>query len=77
MKLETWLFFVLLQVHMQRDIYYSSAHKGAAYKEVHIYGIFNSAVTVLQTLIIALGLGIWGAINLLEGYGNDNRATRS
>ena len=38
---------------------------------------FNSAVTVLQTLIIALGLGIWGAINLLEGYGNDNRATRS
>ena len=35
---------------------------------------FNSAVTVLQTLIIALGagLGIWGAINLLGGYGNDN-----
>ena len=40
---------------------------------------FNSAVEVLQTLVIALGagLGIWGAINLLEGYGNDNRATRS
>ena len=40
---------------------------------------FNSAVGVLQTLVIALGagLGIWGAINLLEGYGNDNRATRS
>ena len=55
------------------------SHKGASYKEVHIYGIFNSAVTVLQTLVIALGasLGIWGAINLLEGYGNDNRATRS
>ena len=34
---------------------------------------FNSAVGVLQTLVIALGagLGIWGAINLLEGYGND------
>ena len=31
-------------------------------------------VGVLQTLVIALGagLGIWGAINLLEGYGNDN-----
>ena len=30
---------------------------------------FNSAVGVLQTLVIALGagLGIWGAINLLEG----------
>ena len=40
---------------------------------------FNSAVDVLQTLVIALGasLGIWGVINLLEGYGNDNRATRS
>ncbi len=35
---------------------------------------FNSAVEVLQTLVIALGagLGIWGGINLMEGYGNDN-----
>ena len=35
---------------------------------------FNSAVDVLQTLVIALGagLGIWRVINLLEGYGNDN-----
>ena len=35
---------------------------------------FNSAVTVLQTLVIALdaGLGIWGGINMLDGYGNDN-----
>ena len=35
---------------------------------------FNSAVGVLPTLVVALGagLGIWGAINLLEGYGNDN-----
>ena len=31
---------------------------------------FNSAVDVLQTLVTALGggLGIWGVINLLEGY---------
>ena len=35
---------------------------------------FNSAVGVLQTLVIALGAGldIWGAIHLLVGYGNDN-----
>lgn len=35
---------------------------------------FNNVVTVLQTLVIALGAGlvIWGAINPLEGYGNDN-----
>ena len=40
---------------------------------------FNSAVTVLQTLVIALGAGrgIWGAINLLEGYGNDNPGAKS
>jgi hypothetical protein len=32
---------------------------------------FSSAVTVLQTLVIAIGagLGIWGVVNLLEGYG--------
>lgn len=35
---------------------------------------FKSAIEVLQTLVIALGagLGVWGVINLLEGYGNDN-----
>ena len=34
-----------------------------------IMAFFNSAIGVLQTLVIALGagLGIWGAINLLEG----------
>ena len=31
---------------------------------------FNSVIEVLQTLVV--GLGVWGAINLLEGYGNDN-----
>ena len=40
---------------------------------------FNSAVGVLLTLVIALGagLGIWGAINLMEGYGNDNPGAKS
>ena len=35
---------------------------------------FNAAVESLETLVIALGagLGIWGVVNLLEGYGNDN-----
>ena len=42
-------------------------------------GFFSSTVEVLQTLVTAIGagLGIWGLVNLLEGYGNDNRATRS
>ena len=42
-------------------------------------GFFSSSITILQTLVTAIGagLGVWGVINLLEGYGNDNRATRS
>ena len=40
---------------------------------------FKSAIEVLQTLVIALGagLGVWGGINLLEGYGQDNPASKS
>ena len=40
---------------------------------------FTAAIDTLKVLVIALGagLGVWGVINLLEGYGNDNRATRS
>ena len=40
---------------------------------------FSSAIDTLQTLVVALGGGlcVWGGINLLEGYGSDNRATRS
>ena len=32
-------------------------------------GFFNSVIGVLQTLVIVLGagLGIWGAINMMEG----------
>lgn len=40
---------------------------------------FTSAIGVLQTLVIALGAGlaIWGVINLMEGYGNDNPGAKS
>lgn len=40
---------------------------------------FTSAISTLQTLVIALGagLGVWGAVNLLEGYGNDNPGAKS
>ena len=50
-----------------------SGSRTAAEKEKFM-AFFNSAVGVLQTLVIALGagLGIWGVINLMEGYGNDN-----
>ena len=40
---------------------------------------FNSAVTTLQTIVVGLGgaLCVWGVINLLEGYGNDNPGAKS
>ena len=46
---------------------------------LNLWNFFNSAVDVLQTLVVALGagLGIWGGINLMEGYGNDNPGAKS
>ena len=40
---------------------------------------FSSAIDTLQTLVIALGagLGVWGVVNLLEGYGSDNAAANA
>jgi len=40
---------------------------------------FTDAVALLQTLVVALGagLGIWGIVNLLEGYGSDNPGAKS
>lgn len=44
-----------------------------------IMAFFTSAITILQTLVVALGAGlaVWGVINLLEGYGNDNPGAKS
>ena len=40
---------------------------------------FQSAITTLQTLVIALGagLGVWGGINVMEIYGNENPGAKS
>ena len=47
-------------------------------KEVFMQ-FFTSAITTLQTLVVALGagLGVWGVVNLLEGYGSDNPGSKS
>ena len=40
---------------------------------------FTSAITGLKTVVTAIGagIGVWGVINLLEGYGNDNPGAKS
>lgn len=40
---------------------------------------FIQGVDVLEKLVILIGagLGVWGAVNLLEGYGNDNPGAKS
>ena len=47
-----------------------------SYTHLDVYKrqFFNSAGDVLKTLVVALGagLGVWGAVNLMEGYGGDN-----
>ena len=48
-------------------------------KEDNFMAFFASAIDTLKILVIALGagLGAWGVINLLEGYGNDNPGAKS
>ena len=40
---------------------------------------FNEAINTLSILVVAIGagLGVWGVVNLLEGYGNDNPGAKS
>ena len=40
---------------------------------------FSSAVTSLSTVVVAIGagVGVWGIINLMEGYGGDNPASNA
>ena len=40
---------------------------------------FASAISTLQSVVLAIGagIGVWGIINLLEGYGNDNPGAKS
>ena len=40
---------------------------------------FTTSVSTMSTLVTALGggLGVWGVINLMEGYGQDNPASKS
>ncbi len=47
--------------------------------EVDTSSFINTAGTVLKSVICLIGGGvaIWGVVNLLEGYGNDNPGAKS
>lgn len=75
--METHLLIAFRPIHRCNGGLFSTQNQSktiSKFKEDLFMAFFASAVGVLQTLVIALGagLGIWGAINLLEGYGNDN-----
>ena len=42
-------------------------------------GFFATSVTGLKIVVTAIGagVGVWGVINLLEGYGNDNPGAKT
>lgn len=47
--------------------------------EVNSADFIDKAGTVLKSVIclIGAGVGVWGVVNLLEGYGNDNAGAKS
>ena len=71
----------LLFYHIGQIIYISKLFlfKNLRKKEVVRMGFFTTAVTGLKTVVTAIGAGVavWGVINLLEGYGNDNPGAKS
>ena len=51
----------------------------AATGEVDTSSFISTACTVLKSVIclIGAGVGVWGVVNLLEGYGNDNPGAKA
>ena len=49
------------------------------FKEDFIMSFFTTAVSTMSTLVVALagGVGVWGVVNLMEGYGADNPASNA
>ena len=47
--------------------------------QVQAAAFITEAIDILGIVIIAIGggLGIWGVVNLLEGYGNDNPGAKA
>lgn len=50
-----------------------------AFAEGDVPKFFTDAINILKVVVILIGAGvaIWGVINLLEGYSNDNPGAKS
>ena len=61
------------------DMKFTATRPGYTRRNGGFMQFFSSAITTLQTLVVALGagLGVWGVVNLLEGYGSDNPGSKS
>ncbi len=57
----------------------SGGTSGGASGGASMPSFFEGAIGVLQTVVILIGAGVavWGVINLLEGYSNDNPGAKS
>ena len=76
--------FLPFEPHLVIAVLRASAPTGGASRKAcpappHKPDFTFEAVHVMQTLVTALGagLGVWGIVNLLEGYGNDNPGAKS
>ena len=58
-----------------RGLVFSYRKQGGLFK----MAFFTTAITGLKVVVTAIGggVGVWGVINLLEGYGNDNPGAKS
>lgn len=52
---------------------------GGASGSVDASQFINTTITVLQSVVALIGggLAVWGVVNLIEGYGNDNAGAKS
>lgn len=77
--METWQFFCGWE---REPLFCPAACGGSDTQGIRLcefMAFINSAINMLKVLVIAIGCGlaVWGVINLLEGYGNDNPGAKS
>jgi hypothetical protein len=66
---------ILLSILIKNELPNTNKEKGKKIMDFFSKGVED----VLQKLVILIGagLGVWGVVNLLEGYGNDNPGKKS